>query len=103
MKIEDFAILRRPDCPICLNWFVCEDHPDRPLKHEDCGGDGVPCQAPGCVQEAIKTIAQGAGRSPRRVGRPEEGSRGSWANTVGACQRRVGGGGGALLMNRSTS
>jgi hypothetical protein len=38
---------RKLGCPICegganLGW-VCEDHPDKPMEHDDCGGAGARC------------------------------------------------------------
>ena len=31
-------------CPVCLGArWVCEDHPDKPWEHDDCGGAGLPC------------------------------------------------------------
>src|SRR5712671_6606140 len=33
-----------PTCRRCFNLrWVCEDHPDQPIHHDDCGGAGVPC------------------------------------------------------------
>jgi hypothetical protein len=34
------------DCIHCdhTGW-VCEDHPDKPMLHDDCSGAGMPCAA----------------------------------------------------------
>lgn len=32
----------------CNEGWLCEDHPDQPLNHDDCGGAGMPCDNPEC-------------------------------------------------------
>jgi hypothetical protein len=35
------------DCAWCKGTgFVCEDHPTKPMNHDDCGGAGMPCENP---------------------------------------------------------
>lgn len=36
-----------PPCR-CLAGWICEDHPDQPLDHDDCGGAGMRCDNPEC-------------------------------------------------------
>ena len=53
MKFNDIRALRHPDCPVCVDGFVCEQHPERPWPHGDCAGPGMPCTAPGCAAHAL--------------------------------------------------
>ena len=53
MKIEEFPALRRADCPVCVNGWACEGHPEKPWPHDECEGPGVPCRAEGCAESRI--------------------------------------------------
>lgn len=53
MKPRDIAALRRLDCPKRVYGFICEAHPDTPWPHDSCSGPGMPCDAPGCVQDRL--------------------------------------------------
>ena len=37
------------------NGWICEEHPDLPWPHDDCGGPGVPCENPACDFSIIAT------------------------------------------------
>lgn len=49
-------------CPRCHGErWVCEDHPDQPMTHEDCSGVGMPCPTCNTVEppdlpEGFQTI-----------------------------------------------
>jgi hypothetical protein len=32
-----------PGC-VCVDGWICEQHPDQPWPHGDCPGPGVPCE-----------------------------------------------------------
>jgi hypothetical protein len=32
----------------CWSGWICEDHPDRPVDHDGCGGAGKRCDNPDC-------------------------------------------------------
>ena len=51
----------RLTCGKCDNGWICEEHPDLPWPHDDCGGPGVPCENPACDFSIIAT-----GRSKHR-------------------------------------
>ena len=36
----------RLTCGKCDNGWICEEHPDLPWPHDDCGRPGVPCANP---------------------------------------------------------
>ena len=42
-------------CGKCDNGWICEEHPDLPWPHDDCGGPGVPCENPACDFSIIAT------------------------------------------------
>ena len=35
-------------CGKCDDGWICEEHPERPWPHDDCGGPGMPCDVPTC-------------------------------------------------------
>ena len=45
----------RLTCGKCDNGWICEEHPDLPWPHDDCGGPGVPCENPACDFSIIAT------------------------------------------------
>jgi hypothetical protein len=53
LKPKDVTALRRPDCPKCVDGWICEAHPNHPWPHDQCAGPGMPCDAPGCVEDAL--------------------------------------------------
>ena len=42
-------------CGKCDNGWICEEHPDLPWPHDDCGGPDVPCENPACDFSIIAT------------------------------------------------
>ena len=34
---------------VCDDGWVCEEHPDHPLNHDNCVGAGMPCDNPQCI------------------------------------------------------
>lgn len=42
----------------CDDGHVCENHPDEPWEHDDCGGAGMPCQDPSCQFDAATVEAR---------------------------------------------
>ena len=43
-------------CSKCNNGWVCEEHPDKPMDHSDCGAPGMPCN--GLLEETAKFEAE---------------------------------------------
>ena len=39
-----------PEC-FCNHGWVCEEHPDKPWDHDNCGGAGQPCKNPDCRKD----------------------------------------------------
>jgi hypothetical protein len=36
--------MTEPDCTLCRDErWICEEHPDQPMRHDGCRGAGVPC------------------------------------------------------------
>ena len=35
-------------CGKCDEGWICEQHPDLPWPHDDCGGPGMRCDVPTC-------------------------------------------------------
>jgi len=42
----------------CDNGWICEEHPDLPWPHDDCGGPGVPCENSPCDFSSILVAAK---------------------------------------------
>ena len=42
-------------CGQCADGWVCEDHPELPQGHDDCGGAGMPCENQACRFSIVKT------------------------------------------------
>jgi hypothetical protein len=53
MDPSEITRRRRPDCPKCSDGWTCEAHPFRTWPHDDCGGPGMPCDAPGSVHSRL--------------------------------------------------
>ena len=53
MRITDITALRRSDCPVCVNGWACEEHPEKPWPHDECAGPGVPCRVEGCAESKM--------------------------------------------------
>ena len=50
-------------CAVCLgSLWVCEDDPDKPWQHDDCGGAGAPCA---CNPKAAVDFVKGVGPDAR--------------------------------------
>jgi hypothetical protein len=46
---------RANGCGQCNDGWICEDHPDRPMGHDHCGGAGMPYQNPSCPFSVKRT------------------------------------------------
>jgi hypothetical protein len=33
---------------LCVEGWVCEQHPEKGWPHDDCAGPGMPCENPAC-------------------------------------------------------
>ena len=45
----------RLTCGKCDNGWICEEHPERPWPHDDCGRPGVRCENPECDFSIVAT------------------------------------------------
>ena len=46
----------RLTCGKCDNGWICEEHPDLPWPHDDCGEPGVPARTPRATSASSQLV-----------------------------------------------